>query len=183
MIVKPIKGGFRIRNVGFHCSGITVSLHKNIQYRKLLFQKKHCHTYEFPHIYDNVFFRVPAYSLTDLFYSCRLLGLMQTIHTSAVCCCFCRIKCHSSQNCCRNIFLFAACHITHLPFHFYCKYISFCRFFLFNVEIPTQHVIFPHNYFHTDIKIVYLFILPLYTYFIYSFSLLVYFECLCKNDT
>ena len=33
MVAKPIKGGFRIRNVGFHCSGITVSLHKNIQKR------------------------------------------------------------------------------------------------------------------------------------------------------
>ena len=31
MVAKPIKGDFRIRNVGFHCSGITVSLHKNIQ--------------------------------------------------------------------------------------------------------------------------------------------------------
>lgn len=148
-----------------------------------LFSQKYCHTYEFPHTYGSIFFRMPAFLSEKLFYSCRLLGLMQTIHTSAVCCCFCRIKCHSSQNCCRNIFLFAACHITHLPFHFYCKYISFCRFFLFNVEIPTQHVIFPHNYFHTDIKIIYLFILPLYAYFIYPFSLLVYSECLCKNDT
>ena len=31
MVVKPIKGDFRIRNIGFHCSGITVSLRKNIQ--------------------------------------------------------------------------------------------------------------------------------------------------------
>ena len=30
MVAKPIKGSFHIRNVGFHCSGITVSLHKNI---------------------------------------------------------------------------------------------------------------------------------------------------------
>lgn len=147
------------------------------------FFKKHCHTYEFPHIYDNVFFRVPAYSLTDLFNSCRLLGLMQTIHTSAVRCRFCRIECHFSQNCCCNMFLFVAYHTTHLPFHFNCKYISFCRFFPFNVEIPTQHVIFPRNYFHTDIRIVYLSILPLYAYSIYSFSLLVYLKYLCENDT
>lgn len=26
MVVKPFKGGFRIRNIDFHCSGITVSL-------------------------------------------------------------------------------------------------------------------------------------------------------------
>ena len=31
MVVKPIKGGFRIRNVGFHCAGITVSWRKNIR--------------------------------------------------------------------------------------------------------------------------------------------------------
>ena len=30
MVAKPIKGGFRIRNVCFHCSGIMVSLHRNI---------------------------------------------------------------------------------------------------------------------------------------------------------
>lgn len=29
------------------------------------------------------------------------------------------------------------------PFHFNCKYSLFCRFFPFNVEIPTQHVFFP----------------------------------------
>ena len=30
MVVKAIKGGFRIRNVGFHCTGITVFWRKNI---------------------------------------------------------------------------------------------------------------------------------------------------------
>lgn len=147
------------------------------------FSQKYCHICKFPHTYDSIFFHIPDFLSEKFLYSCRLLGLMQTIHASAVHCCFCRIECNFSQNCCYNIFLIVAYHTTHLPFHFYCKYISFCRFFLFNVEIPTQHVIFPHNYFHTDIKIVYLFILPLYAYSIYSFSLLVYSECLCKNDT
>lgn len=108
-----------------------------------LFSQKYCHTYEFPHTYGSIFFRMPAFLSGKLFYSCRLLGLMQAIHTSAVRCRFCRIKCHFSQNCCCNIFLFAAYHTTHLPFHFNCKYILFFRFFPFNVEIPTQHVIFP----------------------------------------
>lgn len=126
---------------------------------------------------------MPAFLSGKLFYSCRLFGLMQAIHASAVRCCFCRIECHFSQNCCCNIFLFAAYHTTHLPFHFNCKYILFFRFFPFNVEIPTQHVIFPRNYSHTYIKIVYPFVLPLYAYSIYSFRLLVYFEHLCKNDT
>lgn len=80
------------------------------------FFKKYCHTYEFPHTYGSIFFRMPAFLSGKLFYSCRLLGLMQTIHASAVRCCFCRIKCHFSQNCCCNIFLFAACHIAHLHF-------------------------------------------------------------------
>ena len=79
-----------------------------------LFSQKYCHTYEFPHTYGSIFFRMPAFLSGKLFYSCRLLGLMQAIHTSAVRCRFCRIKCHFSQNCCCNIFLFAACHITHL---------------------------------------------------------------------
>lgn len=148
-----------------------------------LFSPKNCHTYEFPHTYGSIFFRMPAFLSGKLFYSCRLLGLMQTVHASAVRCCFCRIKCHFSQNCCYNIFLFVAYHTTHLPFHFNCKYISFCRFFPFNVEIPTQHVIFPFNYSHTDIKIVYLFVLPLYEYLVYSFSLLACLEHLCENDT
>lgn len=148
-----------------------------------LFSQKYCHTYEFPHTYGSIFFRMPAFLSGKLFYSCRLLGLMQTIHASAVRCCFCRIKCHFSQNCCCNIFLFAAYHTTHLPFHFNCKYILFFRFFPFNVEIPTQHVIFPRNYFHTDIKFVYLFELPLYAYPIYTVSLLVYLGHLCKNGT
>ena len=158
-------------------------LYKYIDYTRAYPFKKYCHTYEFPHTYGIIFFRMPAFLSGKLFYSCRLLGLMQAIHTSAVRSRFCRIECHFSQNCCCNIFLFVTCHITHLLFHFNCKYILFCSFFPFNVEIPTQHVIFPHNYFHTDIKIVYLFILPLYAYFVYSFSLLVYSECLCKNDT
>ncbi len=126
---------------------------------------------------------MPAFLSGKLFYSRRLLGLMQTIHASAVRCCFCRIKCHFSQNCCCNIFLFATYHTTHLPFHFNCKYSLFCRFFSFNVEIPTQHVIFPRNYFHTDIRIVYPFELPLYAYLIYTLSLLVCFKYLCKNGT
>lgn len=84
-----------------------------------------------------------AFLSKKLFHSCRLLGLMKAIHTSAVRCCFCRIECHFSQNCCCDIFLFAVCHITHLQFYFHCQYTLFCRFFLFNVEIPTQHVIFP----------------------------------------
>lgn len=158
----------------------------NIQLKKVdcyFFSKKYCHMYKSPHTYGSIFFRMPAFLSGKLFYSCRLLGLMQTIHTSAVRCCFCRIKCYFSQNCCCNIFLFVAYHTTHLPFHFNHKYISFCRFFPLNVEIPTQHVIFPCNYFHTDIRIVYPLKLPIYAYFIYTLSLLVYFKYLCKNDT
>ena len=34
MVVKAIKGGFRIRNVGFHCAGITVSWCKNIHLKQ-----------------------------------------------------------------------------------------------------------------------------------------------------
>ena len=118
-------------------------LYKYIDYTRAYPFKKYCHTYEFPHTYGNIFFRMPAFLSGKLFYSCRLLGLMQAIHTSAVRSRFCRIECHFSQNCCCNIFLFAAYHTTHLPFHFNCKYILFFRFFPFNVEIPTQHVIFP----------------------------------------
>lgn len=91
-------------------------LYKYIDYTRAYPFKKYCHTYEFPHTYGSIFFRMPAFLSGKLFYSCRLLGLMQTIHTSAVRCCFCRIKCYFSQNCCCNIFLFAACHITHLHF-------------------------------------------------------------------
>ena len=109
---------------------------------RTLFPKTLPHIWVSSHIWQ-CFLSCPSLLTYRFFYSCRLLGLMQTIHTSAVCCCFCRIKCHFSQNCCCNIFLFAAYHITHLPFHFNCKYILFYRFFPFNVEIPTQHVIFP----------------------------------------
>lgn len=87
-----------------------------ILFTYILTFQKYRHTYEFPHTYGSIFFCMPAFLSGKLFYSCRLLGLMQTIHASAVRCCFCRIKCHFSQNCCCNIFLFAACHITHLHF-------------------------------------------------------------------
>lgn len=146
------------------------------------FPKKYCHTYEFPHTYGSIFFRMPAFLSEKLFYSCRLLGLMQTIHTSAVRCCFCRIKCYFPKIV-AAIFFFCCLPYNTPPFHFNCKYSLFCRFFPFNVEIPTQHVIFPRNYFHTDIRIVYPLELPLYVYLIYSLSLLVYFKYLCKNDT
>lgn len=52
---------------------------------------------------------------------CRLLGLMQTVHTSAVGCCFHRITCYFLQNCSCNIFLSVAWHIIHLQFHFSIK--------------------------------------------------------------
>ena len=47
-------------------------------------------------------------SPTKLFNSCRLLGLMQTIHASAVSRCLHRITSYFFQNCSCNIFLFAA---------------------------------------------------------------------------
>lgn len=108
---------------------------------ELLFQK-YCHICKFPYRYGNIFFRMPAFLSEKLFHSCRLFELMQAIHTSAVRCCFCRVECHLSQNCCCDTFLFAAYHITHLHFYFYWQYTLFYRLFLFNVEIPTQHVIF-----------------------------------------
>ena len=63
-------------------------------------------------------FPYETFLLGNLLDFCRLLRLMQTIHTSAVSCCFCRIECHFSHNCCYNVFLFVAWHITHLQFHF-----------------------------------------------------------------
>ena len=72
-----------------------------------LFQK-YCHICKFPHTYGSIFFRMPAFLSENFFHSCWLLGLMQAIHTSAIHCCFRRTKCHFSQNCCCNIFLFVA---------------------------------------------------------------------------
>lgn len=146
---------------------------------KPLFQK-YCHICKFPHIYGSIFFRMPAFLSGKLFHSCRLLGLMQAIHTSAVRCCFCRIECHFSQNCCCDIFLFAAYHITHLQFHFQYQYTFFCRLFLFNVEIPTQHVIFPLRSRPYQYLTCIFVVLPLYEYLVYILELLAYFSCLCK---
>lgn len=83
--------------------------------------QKYCHIYEFPHTYGSILFFMAASLSGKLLDSCRLLGLMQTIHTSAVGCCFHRITCYFFQNCSCNIFLSVAWHIIHLQFHFSVK--------------------------------------------------------------
>lgn len=71
--------------------------------------------------YMAVFFSYAAFLSGNFLDSCRLFGLMQTVHTSAVGCCFHRITCYFLQNCSCNIFLSVAWHIIHLQFHFSVK--------------------------------------------------------------
>ena len=93
--------------------------------------KKYCHIYGFPHTYDSISLRTPAYLSGKLLNSCRLLRLVQTIHTSAASCCFYRITCYFFQNCSCNIFLFVTWHIIHLQFHFSIKVYLILHFILF----------------------------------------------------
>ena len=81
--------------------------------------------------YMAIFFSYAAFLSGNLLDPCRLLGLMQTVHTSAVGCCFHRITCYFLQNCSCNIFLFVAYHITHLQFHFSIKVYLILQFIPF----------------------------------------------------